>query len=1082
MLLASNSKCFSSFCPTAAEASALRHVVPSSCSDSQEDEDYTVAETQSFVLQTRDQQTDVDPNSVSGLESKPEGWSSRVDSFQLGLSDSSLLQCQESTQAFVLVEERVNLEETQAYISTDTENDSHLEAKQDFEENEEPVKVSDVSAKESCVNLAFEATQAYISEPYDDPEKDSDEDKRQNPAVTETADLTDNSSTLAMAETQPVLASEDEGSLETNNPIVSVHVKPKIQNETKENILSEADFNVKTQPMCTSDKENNDEDLSVQLEEEQTQPYACSLPETQPMHVSVAETQPVVLDEDNDEHSMPLLRKRKAKQLHIEEETSQQLRNSDACAAETQPVVANEDEDDDDSMPGSRKRKAKLLQLEDETQSLGNSEVSAVGTQPSAACEDNEENFSPCPQKRTAKPPQVQEEQTQPLIGTQVSGISTQPEVGGEEEDNDSEVFVLPRKKKAKQLHLEDEESQQLTTSEFSTAQTQLTHENEGDTIASPQIGEPLRHDEEQAQPLTSAEVSVVETQLNERDEKSENSIPGPQRKTAKQETKSLSNSEASSVGTLLKMEETTRSIASNSRQTRSKLIKDKEEAECSAPPRRQTRKQSKTLPKTRGRRGKTRTEDDNSEEEVKQTRGRVVTKQQEDEEEKEAVDEQQQEEVGRRQRGGAHQNKEKLQMEDAERVKPHLESVVRDRTKSDEKREKERLEVNLEMAKKEQKVREKEKEHPTGLETENKAKEKQLKDEEEEKQKVPARGRRSTRKTTATELEQSSSVSTSEDFPARRTRSRSNSSNSISSERSALSANIQASRRTGGEGTRSSETLQTPISRSSRRRATVAAGPVEQNSPCSNISSVRGSSQNRAKGGRQQGRGRKTSDCHDASSEIMHKNNTKGSDSQPAGTSRGQQRVNSSESKLSVLKEEDQSSLEKGIVDEKSALPKKHVRGRGQKAVQAENVEKLLVPSVSEGDEGRSKRNRKKRELEMDTDVVRYKVCRVPKTAEEEEKDEQKDTVPAFLLVRRTGRAPCPQMKNGKESLPKEEEEDGETKKVEATEKKSRGRASTVQKNTKEELKESGTSASSTRQNAKVETSKVTSLFHFYI
>lgn len=1081
-LLASSSKYFPSFCPPAAEASALRRVVPSSCSDSQADEDYTVAETQSFVLQTRNHQTVVDPSSVSELESKPEEWSSRVDSFQLGLSDSSHLQCQESTQAFVLVEERVNLEETQAFISTDTGNDSNLEATQAFEENEEPVKVPDVSAKEGCVNLAFEATQAYISEPHDDSEKDSDEDKRQSPAMTETADRTDSSSTLAVAETQPVLPSEEEGSLETNNSVVSAHVKPKVQNEMKEKILAEADFTVEAQPVFTSDdKENNDEDSSPQLEEEQTQPYACSassLHETQPVRVSAAETQPMVLDEDSDECSMPLLRKRKAKQLHIEEEESQQLSHSDSCAAETQPVAATDD-DDDDSVPCSRKRKAKPLQLEDETQSLCNSEVSAVGSQPSLTREDersNEENVSPCPQKRKAKPLQVQEEQAPPLIGAQVSAVSAQPEVRGEGEENDSEVFVLPRKRKAKQLHLENEESQQLTTSEFSTAQTQLTRESEGGTTASPRAGEPPQLDEEQSQPLAATEVCVQT--LNERDEKSEDSIPGPRRKTAKldhpeeQETKS-SNSEASSVGTLLKTktEETNQSSASSSRQTKSKLTKENEEAECSAPPKRQTRKESKALPKTRGRRGKTRPEDDDSEEEVKQTRGRVITRQREDEEEKEADDVEQQEEVGRRRRRGEHQNKakakedEKLQMEDAERVKPHPESVDGHRMKSDGKKEKERSKVNL---------REKEKEQQTRLETEKKAKGKQLKG-EEEKLKVPARGRRSTRKTTAAELEQSSSVSTSDDVPARRTRSRSN---SISSETSASSANTQESKRGGRGGTRSSNTLQTPISRSSRRRATVAAGPVEQNSSFSSeTSSCRGSSQNRARGGRQQGRGRKTSEWHEASSEVLRKNNTTESDSQLACTSRGQQRVNSDESKPSVLKEEDQSSLEK------SPLPKRNVRGRGQKAAQTENVEKLLVPSVSDGDAGRNTRNRKKSELETDTNVVIYKVSRVPKPAADEEKDEQKDKIPAILLVRRTGRASSTRIKkNGKESLPEEEEEDGEKKKVEAAEKKSRGRTSMVQKNEKEELTESGTSASSTKQNATVETSKVTSLFHFYI
>ncbi|XP_024861524.1 mediator of DNA damage checkpoint protein 1 isoform X2 [Kryptolebias marmoratus] len=1081
-----------------AETSALRPAVLS-CSD-QGDEDYAEAETQYFVLQTRDPQTGADPNSASGLKSKADDRSSRGDSFQPGLSDSSHLQCQdgaldtESTQAFVSVEGGVNLEETQAFISaadrTAAENDSNLEATQVYEENKEPGKNSEVPEKDGCVNLAFEATQAYISE------QDSDEDKRPNAAVTETADITDFSSTLATAETQPVLPSEEEGSLETNNPICSVQVKPKIQNETKENNPSEAALITETQPMCTSDdKESDDEDLSPQLEEEQTQPFTCSalsLAETQHMHVSVVETQPMVLDEDDDEHSMPLLPKRKAKQLRIEEEESQQLTSSAACTAETQPVVASEDDDDDDSMPGPRKRKARLLQLEDETQSLGNS----VESQPLVTCEggqSDEENFSPCPRKRKAKPLQVEEAQTQPLISSEGSGFSPQPEGRGEDEENDSEVFVLPRQRKAKRLHLEDEETQQLTNSELSTAETQPTLEDEGDATASPQIEETLRHDEEQAQPLTTAEVSAAETQLNEKSD----SIPGPQKSTAKQHHP---------------------------------------EEECSEPPKRQTRKERKTLTKTRGRRGKAKSEDDNSEEEVKQTGEGIITRQREDEEEKsrsvgkkslkkgqkegklegdmgvakvrqekeetkheemETDDGERQEEPGRRRRRGeklqyegkGKEEQGKLQMETAERIKPDLESLERDRMKEKqnlkkeiekkEQKEKERLEENLETAKKEQKERlerEEQQEHQTRLETEKEAPEKQLRD-KEEKQKVSARGRRSTRKTIAALCpEQNSAVSTSDDFPSSRTRSRSNSSNSISSERSASSVSTQESKGRGRGGKRSSETLQTPVIRSSRRRLTVAAAPTEPNSSCSfssEISSCR-SSQNRARGGRQHG-----SDCHDASSsETLHKNDTKGSSAQQAGTSRGQQRVNANESKPSVLNEDGQSCQEKRSLNEKSPLPKRNVRVRGQKAVSTENVEEPVAPSVSEGDGGRNKRNTRKSELETNTDMGTNKVSkekgRVQKPAEEEGKGEQNDNIPAAVQVRRTGRSSSAQMKkNVKESLPEEELEDGDKKTVEAAEKKARGRTSVGQKNKNEELKESGTSASSTKLNAKEEASE---------
>lgn len=948
--------------PGELKAAAITPIAPSSCSDSQDDEDYAVAETQSFLLHTRDQQGGAHPSPASGLESKPDDRSNRADSFQLGLSDSSHQQHQESTQAFESAGGGggVNLEETQAYTSAayEASAENNQEETQPYEENEQLVKESE---KAGCVNLAFEATQAYVSEPSDDPEEDPD-DKRRNAAEAQAADFTDRSSTLATSETQPVLYSEEER-LETSSSFDSAQVKPRIQTETKEKILSDSVFTAETQPMCIGDNQDHDEDFSPELEEKQTQPYTCSA-------LSSAETQPMVIDED-DEYSMPLVRKRKAKPLRVDEEESDQLTDSNACLAETQPILASDEgDDDDDSVPGPRKRKAEPLQAKD-----GNSEA---------------------------------------------SGVSSQPEVRGAEEENDSEVLVLPRKRKAKQLHLEDEETQQFTRSESSSAEIQP------DSTANPQTGEP--GDEGPTRPLTAAEVSDVEAQPIETDTQShEESVLGPQ--TEKQhhpeeETEPSASSEILSAGALpkTKMDETDQSGASKSRQTKVKLVQEKQEVERSASPKRHTRKESETLPKTRGRREKA--EDDNSKEELKQARGRINARLQEDEEEKEMGDgEGQQKETGTLPNKG----KATKEIKDAERIKPNLKSEENDGKRSEE---------------------------ATMQEQKKQAQEKQRKS-EEEKPKVPTRGRRSTRKTTfapvAAELEPNPSVSTGEDFPARRTRSRSDSSNSISSERSASCAGTREGRGRGGK----SETLQTPVSRISRRRVTVAAAPVEQNA-CS----VRGGRT------RQQGRGRKIlSDA--SSSESLQSGSVKEPHSLQAAASRGQQRVNKNESKPSVLNDEGQSSPDK-------SPPKRNVRGRGQKAVITENTEEP-VAAVSNAEEGRNRRNRKKTELETNPNVDgNVSKDSVQKTAAEAENDEQKHKAPAPVQGRRTGRASSAQTKKNVKEPPEEEVEDGDQKKVEAAEKKTRGRTSVVHKSKKEELKEA---ASSTKQMA-----EVTSLFPGYI
>ncbi|XP_032414794.1 mediator of DNA damage checkpoint protein 1 isoform X2 [Xiphophorus hellerii] len=496
--------------------SSLRPALMTSCSDSQEDEDYAVAETQSFILQTRSCHKGLNPNRASILKSsavKQEDQSKRDDSFQLGLSDSSHLQgeVRENTQAYATVDDGVNMEDTQDYEES-AENDSSLEATQPYEV--EPPRSSEISKKETCVDLTMEATQAYIPEPYDE---GSDEDEGLNSARTSVA-----SSALAMAETQPMFSSAEDNepdcSLEPVKNGTERHVTDsesvaetqpmftsdneesgdeelsaesmKSAEELKHPRTSSALCLAETQPVCLSDNEESgdDEELSAgslrpsKVETHPNTDTVLSLAETQPLHVSADETEPMDSCGDYENNSEILLpRKRKAKQLHIDEEESQQHTDS----GETQPLTPGEDNDDSESMPSLRKRKAKPLQLEDETQSLVGSQVSAVECQRSVTCEEEQssQDFIST-QKRKVKPLHIVNEQTQPLINCEDEDVlpereskalpltsagvpSAEVQTKGRDGKRDGDESVTyPRKRKEKRLHLEEEETQPVSASE----------------------------------------------------------------------------------------------------------------------------------------------------------------------------------------------------------------------------------------------------------------------------------------------------------------------------------------------------------------------------------------------------------------------------------------------------------------------------------------------------------------------------------------------------------------------------------------------------------------------------------------
>ncbi|KAK5621164.1 hypothetical protein CRENBAI_012611 [Crenichthys baileyi] len=1032
---------------------------------------YAVAETQPFNLQTRDCYNGLNPNPASVLESsvvEPEDQSMRGDSFQLEVSDSSHLQgdlralTMENTQAYVSVDVGPNLEDTQAYTEeASAENGSNLESTQPYGEDEEPARCSETSNKEGCVDLAFEATQAYISEFYDE---GSDEVERQDSARTESvASLC--SSTLAMAETQLMSSS-----VESNNIVCSLErVKTRVQNETEEHPekrITEAQAVAQTQPIytasdneesdiegmsaeslkpaaeqkhpgtssalslaetqavCMSDsKESNDEGLSAdslqpaKVETRPITPSALSLAETQPLHVSSDETQPMELCEDNEsnaEDSEVLRpRKRKAKQLHIDNEESQQHTNCYNQSAETQPMNSSEGDDDSDSMPSLRKKKAKPLQLEDETQSLAGSQVSAAESQPSAT----------------------------------------------HEEEQSSKDFISAEKRKGNPLDIEDEQI-------ISEAAAGLTSED-GETqpmAACKDEGLPER--ETKALPLPAAGVSAVEAEAEVRDRKNANESMTCARKR-KSKRLHLEEEETQPI---------TVSEVSESRRKTSEI---------------------KVLPSAKERREQTKSENDSNKDKVKGDqcrRGRRNTRKHDEEDKNRSAEIESQ---------IKDQGDGTLRGDNEEREHVEKEELINERKAKGEQRMQETnsgseiedpKEPSLETAKTDQdeepERKQEEQKHGARLEkTESKKKllkESQENKDEEENPKGSVRVRRTARRTTAAPCE-----AVPDDFPARRTRSRSNSSNSVGSERSVSVVNTQESKGRGrGRGAkRSSDTFRTTAVRSSRRRTTAAAAVQDSEDQVLSASSNSSSSKMSSTIAHNKGRGRKTfanpnvvtpvireSEQNSAamsrkpersSTKILQQDDKRKPDSHPSGTSRGQQPASANRAEALVLNDEGlQSNQENASADLTSPLPKRNMRGRGSKALKAEHVEEAEAPTVSDGDVARNK-------TQARTSEAKTKVERTQKSTEAGRKEEQKEEIPVCIQGRRTSRASSTQVKKNEESLPKKEVEDWKKVVVGAAEKRARGRTAVVLKNKNQGLEETQTSGSSMDQDGNEEASE---------
>ncbi|XP_028280178.1 mediator of DNA damage checkpoint protein 1 isoform X2 [Parambassis ranga] len=1012
-----------------AVASAVRPAVLSSCSESQ-DEDFVVAETQSFVLQSRDRLSSMEPTQAFVVDSsgdKKDEQSCREESFQLGLSDSSHLQCQdqavamESTQAFVSVGKSLNLDDTQVYAAitaadtTSVGNDLSPEPMQPYEENEKPARCA---VEPERVDMALEATQAYLSDSLNDQEDNTDED-RQNAATTETGI----SSTLAMAETQQMFTGVNRESDDDDDSF------PGPQKRT-------------TEPL--------------KLEEEQTQPMLVGVDETQPMAISE--------DDDSDVTDLvPRPRKRKSKQLHLEDEETPQLLNSEISVAETQPMSACEDNDEDeDSMPCIRNRKAKQLQFEEEqTQPLVSSEVSAVETQPFVT-DEHEESGEDDTGKETALQPKKRKGRSfatfteekgsvPPKRRTQVES-KTLPSIRGrrrrarpDDDDNDNSEEDVKQNNRArgkrtlKQQKIDERKGKQ---------EEMERKEKEEQERLQAENAERMRLEEERIETERKAQ-ELLKTAKREQEEKLKRERMEKEERE-RQEHEKLEREEKER----LEREEKERL----EREEKQRLEREEKERLEREEKQRLEREEKERLEREENERLEKEEKERLEREEI-----RKLEMERKEQEEKEQL------EMAKR------EQEERLEKERKEKEKERLEREAKER----EERE------NLEKERENKEEENKSKAPARGRRTNRRTIAAPCAPEPDStNDDFPARRTRSrsnSSNSVSSEVS-ASSVSTLESTGRGRGRgakrisappqttatrssrrrtavaagppeqdgdefsplSRSNSSNSLNSEISSCSVSSQSRGRGGRQRGRGRKTEPNPDSVPPQSDA--APKPVVRNT-----------------------KSRKTEGF---SSEALQKDERVTPDSQQASTTRGRRQANTN---VSVpAEEEDRVKQKDGCAGEESLVPKGNARGKGQK----ENSETAEEPV--DGESPQDKRKGSKGEFQANTEV--HSSCgssiskgkeKTPKT--EPGKEETNDDSPAIVQAQRQGRASSIRLKKSAKESSTQEVKESEKMEVELTEKRARGRSSVVpKKKKKEELEDSGSSTTSMNQDANVQASQL--------
>ncbi|XP_011604224.2 mediator of DNA damage checkpoint protein 1 [Takifugu rubripes] len=1024
-------------------APALRTQALDLDSDSQEEENIVVAETQSFVLQTRacrgsrSEGHIREATQTSALESADDEMSKqscREESFQLGLSESSHIQDpaaaadMESTQAFVSVEA------TQLYAATSSTSASELHAAPaDGDQGEEPATGSAVPEREGWENLALEATQAYLSDPYHDSEEETDDEETQpfhGPA----------SATLAMAETQPMCAFEEE---DIKHPVsTAVQVKVRAKNET----------------------------------EERAEHSEAAVAQGRPLKVdlSLAETQPMCTSDDresDDEDSFPGLRKGKTKQLQIEDEQTQPLTSSEQSAVETQPLqtvdqdlAAGGSEAFHQDNPVAAPRREVLQFKEEKPAALISSDLSTAETQLMTTGDDEESDEADAVlalPRRKAKPLQHQEDETQPAV-CEPSVFQSRPLISGENHDG---VGSLPGTEmtKVKPSQILEERIQLLTNSTSSTHETGVL-----ETKADAEAG--TSGSKVNGRRGTRANLRKVSTQCDEPSRRPtrgiKDSSAAARRGTSKsgeekdeelEDKEEEHNSEAEGIQSRNDVD-----VLNKTEQNISQIQKQQEpslgEQRGGTEPRQHENMEKERKETEENKR--TETEPSNRLEWERAEKEQTVSTKKKDREDKERLEHDKAE----------REEKERLEKEknvlmanrQTEQEKEMLESERRKRDENLGREDQQRSARQDSEAKGADRIEASEKEQLTEEKTVEKQEQK-----EENKAKVSARGRRAAQRTAVckTEPVTDTCVSTNDDVPARRTRSRSNSSNSVSSERSALSINLQEGGRRGAR--RTSEPPRVVASRSSTRRKTVAARPTQGDR--NDDTGITGA-QGQARGSRQRTRGGKAEAVSPAVSQSDPKTVTRGrkntkaqssndaekAGSQQATTSRGQRRSSSNGSGPTEAKgSSNQGEL---IGNEETLQSKKNVRGRSHKPAKREAVVAPQSPAVSSPGETKELRKGRKRGSEANTDIDSDRsskfmkggeIEQTPGEAEEAPKQAQDET-PA--PAKRRSRASVAQTKKALDPSGPGLKETNERIAEEPVEKRGRGRLAVGQKQKREE------------------------------
>uniref|UniRef100_A0AAZ3PGD4 Mediator of DNA damage checkpoint protein 1 n=1 Tax=Oncorhynchus tshawytscha TaxID=74940 RepID=A0AAZ3PGD4_ONCTS len=411
------------FCPSdpfrrPALPPVLRPTAALSCSasDSQEDDDFVVAETQSFVLEAQNQghqsslpvEPTLDATQPYGLEPSlgedREEQPSRGSS-QLGLSDSSHLQARdqasESTQAFSFPGGDSDLEATQTYGSGGGREEPGLGQR------------SAVFGRNRQVDFVLEATQAYAAQPRSDTEE---EDEEETPNV-------------ATTETLPMSAYEEEDGEEEEDLVGAMPLTPVRRGRSG------------------GAREREEEEQETQTGEVLTNQY-----------LSTAQTLDTVQESDDEEEAKPDSPRRRRTQKQTVDEEERQTVGSYLSTAETQPMftaVAAEDDDDNEEeelkppSPRRRGRSQRGRVEEEETQPsefLTSSHISTAETQPMGTCDTEEEEEEDTKAKGRAQRERGKESEA----GT--SGVSSRGRRGargGEEESSETLKTQMRGKGKA---------------------------------------------------------------------------------------------------------------------------------------------------------------------------------------------------------------------------------------------------------------------------------------------------------------------------------------------------------------------------------------------------------------------------------------------------------------------------------------------------------------------------------------------------------------------------------------------------------------------------------------------------------